>query len=223
MALVIAPFYAHPSYSTASRATRRATCNLNGTANGTDGPNGTTAQDLERVRTLRARENAAARLERFQEAKMARNALVAALYALPDEVRIREATEQFYSAWTNADEAAMMRRWAPHGTISTVFSLNKPAVGQKAVSEEWIMAFAAYQREKINVQYEILNVHIAESTAWAVVNQNAPSKYSRKIVPNIATIVFRRVGAEWLLLHHHSSPVVADMGPQADENPPLAQ
>ncbi len=176
-------------------------------------------KDLERVATLRARESAAARLQRFGEARAARAALVAALSALPEQARVIEANEQFYEAWRRADEIGMMRRWAPHGLISAVFAFARPFIGQDEVHGAWGRLFS--QGPPAQLEYKVRNVRISESgTAWVIVDQKLRVRRAPEL-PAIATNVYRKVGAEWLLLLHHSSPLVDPT--QVEEQPPPAQ
>lgn len=160
--------------------------------------------DLERVAQLRARELAAARLERFGEARAARSALVVALAALPPRARVVEANEQFYAAWRAGDVSALMRRWAPHGTISSVSAPGPPAVGQTQVANEWTRILAPGAPTAL--RFTVRHVRFEEALAWVVADQQVQSPRG-KLITSVATNVFRAVGAEWLLLHHHSSPV----------------
>lgn len=176
-------------------------------------------QDLERVAKLRARESAAARLERFSEARAARAALVGALSALPERARVIEANDRFYEAWRSADEAGMSRRWAPHGVVSSVFAFAGPFIGQDEVHGAWTRLFS--RGPPASLEYSVRNVRISDSgTAWVVVDQRIRARRAPEL-PTIATNVYRKVGAEWLLLLHHSSPLVD--GTEIGDIPPSSE
>lgn len=168
--------------------------------------------DLERVAILRAREHAAAKLERFAEARAARTALPAALRALPARACVLEANDRFYE-----DHDAMMRRWAPHGNISSVSAPGVPAVGQVAVSNEWARILA--QGPPVQFYFSLQHVKAHDTTAWVVVKQKVRPKRGKERT-YYATNVFRMVGAEWLLLHHHSSLVLMDTSEEQQSRGP---
>lgn len=161
------------------------------------------------VRALRARVQAAAKLERFSDAVHARDELHRALQRLPADERVREANEQFYAAMAAGDVDGMMMRWAGDPTISVVTPFAHVAVGPDAVANQWTRLFAA--RGRFRVASEVRSVTVEEASAWVVVDQTVVAP-GRGVVsgPAVATNVFRRVGEEWLLLHHHAAPVVSD-------------
>lgn len=202
MTTSVASFVALVPYVSPRRRARVSCCT-------TPSPPDATPDAAPDVSSLRARVHAAAKLERFNDAMVARDELHAALRQLPAEDRVLEANEQFYDAMTAGDVDGMMARWAGDPTISVVTSFARVAVGPAAVANQWTRLFAS--RGKLSVDSQVRSVSVEDASAWVVVDQTVASPGNSAVSgPAVAMNVFRRVGEEWLLLHHHAAPVMVE-------------
>ena len=131
-------------------------------------------------------------------------------FGSPDAVE-----EAFYRAFSALDHAAMRRVWSAGDAVSCIHPGGPLLQGQQAVLQSWSEIFAGSQPPRLAwerlsaVEAGDLAVHV---TAEHIQSGDPDAGRGARV---IATNVFRREAAGWLLIQHHASlPVMRQSRPQ---------
>jgi ketosteroid isomerase-like protein len=127
------------------------------------------------------------------------------------ERRIQEVTEanrKFYDAFESLDIGKMDEVWAHLDYVTCVH----PGWGLRsewpAIRDSWVLIF----NNTFSMKFELTEsiVQVAGDMAWVICSENNTSQQSDE--PQharvLATNLFERIGDEWLMIHHHGSPVM---------------
>lgn len=128
---------------------------------------------------------------------------------MSDDDAILAANAAYYRAFSAGDFAAMSRIWAEDG-VSCVHPGWMPLIGRDAVIESYRAILTGPNR-----------VRIAHRDDTAIVTGDEGRVVCIEIVENAAllaaTNVYRRVGADWRMVHHQASPIAM---PVEEREPP---
>jgi ketosteroid isomerase-like protein len=133
---------------------------------------------------------------------------------------VRRANLAFYSAFESLQAAQMEKVWLHSARVQCTHPGWRRLVGYAAVMGSWERIFES----AFEMSFDVTGVEVSVlgDLAWVVCTETITSRtydgVSRSQVE--ATNVFERHGGEWLLVHHHGSPVV---GPVSDEPSPHLQ
>lgn len=126
-----------------------------------------------------------------------------------DEVAVEEANQRFYEALENSDFDAMAALWLHADWVKCVHPGWEVLRGWGEVGESWERIFsnsrgmrAAPSDVEIRIEGDFAWVSCAENLAVFLDSTHAPVS-----VRTTATNLFYRVGEQWLVVHHHASPV----------------
>lgn len=117
---------------------------------------------------------------------------------------VSAANAAFYDAFERRDLDAMSDVWEHSDRVGCVHPGWAILTGWGSVSASWFALFDGPQRLQFIVTDE--RVSVAGDLAWVTCNENLIDGGSTQAVA--ATNVFARTGSEWLLVHHHGSPVI---------------
>jgi ketosteroid isomerase-like protein len=115
------------------------------------------------------------------------------------------AEDAFYRAFAALDPAAMRRVWSADDTVTCIHPGGPLLQGLQAVLQSWSEIFAGSQPPRLSwerlsaVESDDLAVHV---TAEQIQSGDPESARGARVV---ATNVFRRGPAGWLLVQHHAS------------------
>jgi len=138
---------------------------------------------------------------------------------MADDVEaVRSANERFYHAFESLTLARMERLWA-HGTHVECVHPGWPRLtGWGAIRESWESIF----RNTVEMRFTITDVHVEVrgDLAWVSCTENilSETRGNLSVTAILATNVFERHGADWLMVHHHASHILA--APEARDPEP---
>ena len=126
--------------------------------------------------------------------------------------RIEEVTRvnrAFYAAFESLDIAQMDRLWAHQEYVTCIHPGWALRVGWPEVRDSWVLIF----NNTFSMRFELTEVQIqvAGDLAWVICTENITARQSsdeKQESQVLTTNLYERVGDEWLLIHHHGSPVM---------------
>jgi ketosteroid isomerase-like protein len=133
---------------------------------------------------------------------------------------VAEANAAFYTAFENADLDAMAALWVPDDPVC-IHPGWQPVRGVGAVRRSWAMVMA----NTPYIQFILTDIEIRVFGAVASVSctenvlaagDETPAGEGFAGGRAVATNVFRRTDAGWLLWIHHASPVLSAESPPED-------
>eukprot|EP00178_Gracilaria_changii_P026471 TRINITY_DN814_c0_g1_i1.p1 TRINITY_DN814_c0_g1~~TRINITY_DN814_c0_g1_i1.p1 ORF type:complete len:259 (-),score=81.14 TRINITY_DN814_c0_g1_i1:461-1237(-) len=125
-----------------------------------------------------------------------------------NERRVLRANARFYDALRNGDVQAMQRLWMRSDAVCCALPMRPLAVGVDAVCALWTRVLAAPPAQ---VTLREVRVVARRNVAWVVCEQSVSTRASLSEMGGVrvATNVFQRRRGQWLLVHHHASPLLA--------------
>jgi ketosteroid isomerase-like protein len=133
-----------------------------------------------------------------------------------DRAAVREANERFYRAFESLDLAEMDGIWAHADRVACVHPGWNRLHGWGEVRRSW----AAIFRSTTEMRFTITDVRVElrGDLGWVHCTENiiSETRGSLSITAILATNVFERYAARWLLVHHHASHILTpqDPGPE---------
>lgn len=126
------------------------------------------------------------------------------------EQRIEEVTQanqKFYNAFESLDIAQMDEVWTHQEYVTCIHPGWTLRSGWASVRDSWVLIF----NNTFSMKFELADVmiQVAGDMAWVICVENITSQQSDEPqqVKVLATNLFERIGDEWLMIHHHGSPV----------------
>ena len=124
-----------------------------------------------------------------------------------DEEKVREANRRFYLALEGLDLERMDRVWLHDDSVKCVHPGWELLSGWEEVRESWARIFENTGRMQViisNVEVQMLG-----DVAWVVCNEKITSTTDKGFDTALiqATNIFVRRGENWLMIHHHASPI----------------
>jgi ketosteroid isomerase-like protein len=130
-----------------------------------------------------------------------------------DAAEVEEANARFYRAFESLEVAQMDQVWAHGDHVRCIHPGWCLLSGWDAVRQSWEAIF----RDSREMRFSIadVDVHVDGNLAWVTCGENILSQARGQIAVTalLATNVFERRGAEWLMIHHHSSHTLATEPP----------
>lgn len=109
----------------------------------------------------------------------------------------------FYTAFENADYAAMMAAWSTEADIECIHPLGERLMGPEAVADGWRRVLAGEKRMKFGLahtkrfQTDRLAIHVLYENI-TIAGKPQP--------PVVAINIYRFNGQGWQMILHHASP-----------------
>jgi ketosteroid isomerase-like protein len=127
------------------------------------------------------------------------------------EERIEEVTranQAFYAAFETLDIAEMDKVWAHQEYVTCIHPGWALRTGWPEVRDSWVLIFN--NTFSMNFKLTEVQVQVAGDVAWVVCMENITAQQSEEVQKTrvLATNLFERIGDEWLMIHHHGSPVM---------------
>lgn len=127
------------------------------------------------------------------------------------EQRIEEVArvnQAFYEAFESLDITQMDKLWLQQEYVTCIHPGWGLRSGWPAVRDSWVLIF----NHTFDMKFELtdVEVQVAGDVAWVICTENLTTKQDDTTVQTriLATNLFERVGDEWLMIHHHGSPVM---------------
>jgi len=125
-----------------------------------------------------------------------------------DASDVEEAAAGFYRAFEALDIARMDRVWAHGAHVRCVHPGWPLLCGWDAVRGSWQRIFD--NTTEMRFTLSDVTVNVAGDLAWVTCTENILSEVGERVSVTaiLATNVFERTEAGWLLVHHHASHVM---------------
>ncbi len=121
---------------------------------------------------------------------------------------VTRANQAFYDAFESLDIARMDRVWAHLEYVTCIHPGWSQRVGWPAVRDSWVLIF----NNTFSMKFELteIQIQVAGDIAWVICTENITSHQDDQPVESrvLATNLYERIGDEWLMIHHHGSPVI---------------
>jgi ketosteroid isomerase-like protein len=121
---------------------------------------------------------------------------------------VTKANQKFYEAFESLDIAKMDELWAHQEYVTCIHPGWTIRSGWPAVRDSWVLIF----NNTFSMKFELTDVmvQVAGDMAWVICVENLITQQSDEPqqAKVLATNLFELIGDEWLLIHHHGSPVM---------------
>ncbi|HVN84194.1 MAG TPA: nuclear transport factor 2 family protein [Candidatus Binatia bacterium] len=135
-----------------------------------------------------------------------------------DETEVAAAHRRFYAAFESLDINRMEGLWRRERYACCVHPGWPPLFGWGAIMQSWQRIFA--NTAEMRFTLTDLQIRTAGDLAWVSVTEHIETRHAtgRSIGVVQATNIFERHDGEWLMVHHHGSPIAH---PDGDSPTPL--
>ena len=121
---------------------------------------------------------------------------------------VTKANQTFYEAFESLDIAKMDELWAHQEYVTCIHPGWTIRSGWPAVRDSWVLIF----NNTFSMKFELTDVmvQVAGDMAWVICVENLITQQSDEPqqAKVLATNLFELIGDEWLMIHHHGSPVM---------------
>ncbi len=123
---------------------------------------------------------------------------------------VEKANGSFYRAFESLDIKKMDEVWAKEDYVTCIHPGWSLRSGWPAVRDSWVMIF----NNTFSMQFRLSDVmiQVADDVAWVLCMENITSTSSTEGEGQesrvLATNLFERHHGQWLMIHHHGSPVM---------------
>jgi ketosteroid isomerase-like protein len=136
-----------------------------------------------------------------------------------EHAAVRAANERFYHAFESLAVAEMDPLWSHDDHVACIHPGWPRLTGWEAVRESWEAIF----RNTLEMRFTVTDVQVEVSgdLAWVLCTENilSEARGNLAVTSILATNLFERRGAGWLMVHHHASHILAAPGGEATEPP----
>jgi ketosteroid isomerase-like protein len=135
-----------------------------------------------------------------------------------DEEEVLSANRTFYAALHSLDLSQMAQVWSHEDWIRCIHPGWDLLVGWDEVQGSWQEIFSSTDQMMVSISRTL--VHVAGDTAWVSCLENVTTAFRNQFNSVLveATNIFQRCQGRWLLVHHHTTPLV---GPPPDASAPV--
>jgi ketosteroid isomerase-like protein len=121
---------------------------------------------------------------------------------------VTKINQTFYDAFESLDIAKMDEIWAHQEYVTCIHPGWTIRSGWPAVRDSWVLIF----NNTFSMKFELteVTVQVAGDMAWVICVENLTTQQSDEPqhAKVLATNLFELIGDEWLMIHHHGSPVM---------------
>jgi ketosteroid isomerase-like protein len=141
---------------------------------------------------------------------------VAELTPDDDDAQVVDANARFYRAFESLDLTEMDAVWAHGEHVRCIHPGWCLLAGWEAVRQSWEAIFKGAGEMRFSVTD--VRPYASGDLGWVTCTENILSEARGQVAVTtlIATNLFERRGAEWLMIHHHASHVVTPEAPSAE-------
>jgi ketosteroid isomerase-like protein len=128
----------------------------------------------------------------------------------PDDERaeVEEANARFYRVFESQDLGQMEQLWAHGDHVRCVHPGWCMLAGWEAVRQSWEAIFKNSREMRFSVGD--VHAHVEGGLAWVTCTENilSETRGTISVTSVLATNIFERRGADWLIIHHHASHIL---------------
>jgi ketosteroid isomerase-like protein len=122
--------------------------------------------------------------------------------------QVTRANQTFYEAFESLDIAKMDTVWAHQDYVTCIHPGWTLRSSWPAVRDSWVLIF----NNTFTMKFELteIQIQVAGDMAWVICTENITSQQGEQATESnvLATNLFELIGDEWLMIHHHGSPVM---------------
>lgn len=122
--------------------------------------------------------------------------------------QVTRANQGFYEAFESLDIANMDKVWAHQEYVTCIHPGWSLRSGWPAVRDSWVLIF----NNTFSMKFELteIQIQVAGDMAWVICTENITSQQGEQATEShvLATNLYELIGDEWLMIHHHGSPVM---------------
>ena len=135
-----------------------------------------------------------------------------------DEEEVLSANRTFYAALHSLDLSQMAQVWSHADWIRCIHPGWDLLVGWDEVQGSWQEIFNSTDQMMVSISRTL--VHVAGDVAWVSCLENVTTAFQNQFNSVLveATNIFQRFQGRWLMVHHHTTPLV---GPPPDASAPV--
>jgi uncharacterized protein (TIGR02246 family) len=137
---------------------------------------------------------------------------------MDERTAVKQVNTRFYEALSTQNLKAMESVWLKESWVRCVHPGWEILKGWESVRQSWVSIFKNAEYLKIRVTN--VSVQIGQDIAWLVCTENIASAHEAnyQTAVALATNVYHKVDGQWLLAHHHASPVAVNAPVQASDS-----
>ncbi len=121
---------------------------------------------------------------------------------------VTKANQKFYEAFESLDIGKMDEVWTHQEYVTCIHPGWTIRSGWPAVRDSWVLIF----NNTFSMKFELTDVmvQVAGDMAWVICVENLTTQQSDEPqqAKVLATNLYELIGNEWLMIHHHGSPVM---------------
>lgn len=135
-----------------------------------------------------------------------------------DRGAVKEANGRFYEALSNQDLEAMDAVWLHEPWTRCIHPGWEILKGWEAIRRSWSSIFK--NAEYLKIRISNIAIQVGTDIAWVICTENIASAHQAEYqtATALATNIFHKVNGQWLLVHHHASPVSVSTPAQVSES-----
>jgi SnoaL-like domain len=133
---------------------------------------------------------------------------------MDDALAVLQVNSAFYRSFSQRDTKRMNALWVPDENSICINPSSPPLIGGKAIAASWDQLFSSSSKYQSWVEPSNIRVAMRGATTAVVTCDElvfarcfvrGQKRKSEKINTLVATNIFRKIGTQWLMAHHHAS------------------
>jgi uncharacterized protein (TIGR02246 family) len=139
---------------------------------------------------------------------------------MDDDRAVHLQNEAFYEAFNARDTHAMAALWSEEAPCACLHPSSPPIHGREAVLRSWQRILTSPTAPSVMCQRTAVRRYgnTAVVACFELVGERATENPRRPVAILAATNVFVLERGQWRLVHHHSSPIAAEV--EGEDGPP---
>lgn len=130
---------------------------------------------------------------------------------MTERAAVEAANARFYKALESCNIKEMEQIWLPEQWVRCIHPGSDLLVGWPEVRESWLSIFA--NTHNIKVSLSSLFIKVVGDFAWVECVENLATFFDQGFTSGQAqtTNLYLKVNEQWLMVHHHASPMLVDV------------
>ncbi|MBI1824121.1 MAG: nuclear transport factor 2 family protein [Nitrospirae bacterium] len=124
--------------------------------------------------------------------------------------QLMKANEMFYRIFESLDIKEFEKLWSHEEYVQCIHPGWAPCSGWKKVRDSWVMIFN--HTRSLHFTISDIKAHILGPVGWVICFENLESRDGERWIKSqvLATNLFELKESQWLMIHHHGSPIFQD-------------
>lgn len=124
-----------------------------------------------------------------------------------EQIAVEAVNAKFYKALENCNMAAMEELWLKESWVRCVHPGSEILIGWPEIKRSWVSIFGNTHGMRVSISS--LFIKIVGDLAWVECTENIATFFEQGFTSGQAqaTNLYLKVQDNWLMVHHHSSPL----------------